>query len=335
VLLAILVFVFVRESPFRRPETKVDYVGAALVGGSLALFVLALSEGATWGWLSVRTELLLLLGTALLPPLVWYELRYQSHGGEAIFDLRLIAQRNVMVTNVVGAVIGLGMYAALLSMVYLFQMPSQSGGYGESTFGAGASLVPLALGMLVFAAVAGLLVSRVGTRPMTAFGAAVASTAFLLAIPPQPLGTLLVVEFFIGAGMGIANAGVINLLVLTVNPRDMGLATSLTSVFRNVGSSIGAPLSASLLLTFTVAVLTPFGPVAFPAFLAFQWSFGIAAACFAFAGIFVLFGHEVLGKNAVRRLLDAGTSVHLRAVPRPRGRRRPDEDGLRPEPPQA
>jgi len=118
--------------------------------------------------------------------------------------------------------------------------------------------------------------------------------------------------------MGIANAGVINLLVLTVNPKDMGLATSLTSVFRNVGSSIGAPLSASLLSTFTVAVLTPAGPVAFPAFLAFQWSFAIAAGCFAVAAAFVLFGKEVLGRQAVQSLLDRGTSVHLRAVRRPR-----------------
>jgi len=318
VLLAILVLIFVRESPFRRPETKVDYVGASVMGTSLALFVLALSEGATWGWLTLRVELLLAVGACLLAPLMWYELRYQARGGEAIFDLRLLGARNVLVTNVVGAVIGLGMYAALLSLVFLFQMPTQTGGYAMSTFGAGAALVPLALGMLVFAAVAGMLISRVGTRPMTALGAAVAGVAFLFAIPAQSLDSLLLVEFFIGAGMGIANAGVINLLVLTVDPREMGLATSLTAVFRNIGSAIGAPLSASLLLTFTVALATPAGPVTFPAFLAFQWSFGIAAACFAFAGVFVLFGKEVLGRNAVQSLLDRGTSPHLRAVRRPR-----------------
>ena len=307
IVLAVLVFLVVRESPYRRPETKVDYVGAALLGTSLAFFVLALSEGATWGWTSVSTLGLVGIGAILLVPLLLYELRYHARGGEAILDLSLLRERNVMVTNVVGTVAGLGMYLALLSMVFLFESPASSGGYGQSILGAGLSLVPLALGMLVFAAMAGFLVSRVGTRPMTAIGAAVTAVSFLLAIPAQPLSSLLLVEFGIGAGIGITNSGVINLLVLTVNPRKMGLATSLSAVFRNIGSSIGAPLSGSLLTTFTVVLVTPVGSATIPSFLAFQWSFALAAVFFGFAGGFVMFGREVLGKNAVQNLMDEPT----------------------------
>lgn len=309
VVLAVLVFLLVRESPYRRPETKVDYVGASLLGASLAFFVLALSEGASWGWVSVPTLGFILLGAALLAPLIGYEVRYHARGGEAILDFGLLRQRNVMVTNVVGAVAGLGMYLALLSMVFLFETPTAVGGYGESILGAGLGLVPLALGMLVFAALAGMVVSRVGTRPMTAIGAGVTAVAFLTAIPPHPLDVLLVVEFFIGAGIGITNSGMINLLVLTVNPREMGLATSLSSVFRNMGSSIGAPLSGSLLATFTTVLVTPAGSVVLPSFLAFQWSFALAAISFGAAGAFVVFGREVLGKNAVRALPDAKTTA--------------------------
>ncbi len=299
VILAVLIVLYVRESQYRRPETRVDYVGASLLGGSLALLVLALSEGASWGWLAAPTLALFILGGALLAPLAWYEAWYHARGGEAILDRKLLKQRNVAVTNILGAVAGLGMYLALLSMVYLLELPSASGGYGESIFGAGISLVPLAVGMLIFAAVAGVLVSRVGTRPMTAIGAAITAAAFVAAIPHHSLDTLLVVEFFIGAGIGIVNAGMINLLVLTVDPREMGLATSMSSVFRNVGSSIGAPLSGSLLATFVTGLVLPgFGPL--PSFLAFQVSFGIAAAAFLFAGGFVAFGREVLGRGVDR-----------------------------------
>jgi MFS family permease len=316
-LLAILVFLLVRESPYRRPETRVDYVGAGLLGTSLALIVLALSEGASWGWTANPTVFLFLLGAALLVPLIWFELRYHAGGGEAILDIGLLRQRNVLVTNVVGAVVGLGMYVALLSMVFLFESPTAIGGYGESILGAGVSLVPLAIGMLIFAALAGALVSRVGTRPMTAIGAAIAGIAFLFAIPAHPLDTLLVVEFFIGAGIGIANAGMINLLVLTVNPREMGLATSLSSVFRNVGSSIGAPLSGSLLATFTTVLVIPGGSLTVPSFLAFQWSFALAAASFAFAGGFVVLGREVLGKRAVALSREVATLPPTTPAPAP------------------
>jgi len=304
IVLAVLVILFVRESPYRRPETKVDYVGAGLLGVSLAFFVLALSEGATWGWTSGSTLGLIGIGAVLLVPLLVFETRYHARGGEAILDVSLLRERNVLVTNVVGTVAGLGMYLALLSMVFLFESPVSSGGYGQSILGAGLSLVPLALGMLVFAALAGFLVSRVGTRPMTVIGAVVTAISFLLAIPAQSLTSLLLVEFGIGAGIGITNSGVINLLVLTVNPRKMGLATSLSAVFRNIGSSIGAPLSGSLLTTFTIVLVTPVGPATIPSFLAFQWSFALAAVFFGFAGGFVLFGREVLGKNAVRNLMD-------------------------------
>jgi MFS family permease len=305
VLLAILVFLYVRESKYRRPNTKVDYVGAAVLGTSLALIVLALSEGATWGWLATPTLGLFVVGAALLIPLVIYEQGYQRSGSEAILNFRLLRERNVMVTNVVGGVSGFGMYLALLSMTYLFQTPSVAGGFGQSILGAGISLVPLAIGMLIFAALAGIFVTRVGTRPMTVIGAAITCVAFLLAIPVQPLWSLLVVEFVVGAGIGILNSGMINLLVLTVDPRDMGLATSMSAVFRNVGSSLGAPLSGSLLASFTVSALG----FNFPSHLAFEWSFALAAIAFVFAGGFVILGREVLGRHAVPRSEGAAPAI--------------------------
>jgi MFS family permease len=307
VLLAVLVFLYVRESKYRRPEAKVDYVGAAVLGLSLALLVLALSEGPTWGWLAASTLSLFVVGGLLLVPLVLFERRYQRARGEAILDFRLLRQRNVVVTNVVGAVVGFGMYLALLSMVYLFTTPVVAGGYGQDILGAGISLVPIALGMLLFAAIAGVLVSRVGTRPMTVIGASITGVGFLLAIPSQPMWSLLAVEFLVGAGIGITNAGMINLLVLTVDPREMGLATSMSAVFRNVGSSFGAPLSGSLLASFTISVLG-FG---FPTHLAFEWSFAIAAASFAFAAGFILLGREVLGRRAVAPAVELKTTPEI------------------------
>ncbi|EQD69944.1 transporter, major facilitator family, partial [mine drainage metagenome] len=98
----------------------------------------------------------------------------------------------------------------------------------------------------------------------------ITAVAFLFAIPVQSLNQLYIAEFFMGAGIAIMNASVINLLVLTVAPRDMGLATSMNSVFRNVGSSVGAPLSGSLLATFVYAVVPGIGAI--PSTEAFQWS---------------------------------------------------------------
>ena len=222
----------------------------------------------------------------------------------------MLRTRNVLVTNLVGAVSGMGMYLALLSMTFLFQNPSPYG-YGLNIATTGDALVPLAVGMLVFSPIAGILVSRTGTKPLTVLGAVVTSIGFAFAIPPQPLVSLLVVEFVIGAGIAMLNAAVINLLVLTVPPRDMGLATSMNSVFRNVGSSIGAPISGAILATWTAIAMVPAGggfvPATVPATVAFEWSFGVAVIAFAAAGVIVLFGREVLGPRAHGSRAEAAT----------------------------
>ena len=315
IALAVLVILWVRESEFRRPETRVDYLGALLLGGSLAAFVLALSEGPTWGWLASPTLGLVVIGAILLVPLTAYERWYHARGGESILDLRLLKERNVLVTNIVGGISGLGMYLALLSLTYLFETPAPVG-YGLSILGAGLGLLPLALAMLIFSPIAGSLVSRIGTRPMTALGSVVTAVAFLFAIPVQSLNQLYIAEFFMGAGIAIMNASVINLLVLTVAPRDMGLATSMNSVFRNVGSSVGAPLSGSLLATFVYAVIPGVGAI--PSTVAFQWSFAIAAVTFLAAAVTVYFAREVLG----RPLRRAATSEAA-----PSGRPEPESIG--------
>ena len=93
VALAILTIWKVRESKYRRPDVKVDYVGAAALGIPLALIVLAMSEGSSWGWHSVLFLTMLTVGIVLLIPMFIYESHYYSKGGEAIFDMKLLSKK--------------------------------------------------------------------------------------------------------------------------------------------------------------------------------------------------------------------------------------------------
>ena len=83
------------------------------------------------------------------------------------------------------------------------------------------------------------------------------------------------------------------MLVLTVDPKDMGQATAMNNVFRNLGGSVGAPIVGSLLASYVTTVVIA-GAYA-PKLLAFQYAFWIAAAITLIGGIAVLFGEEVLG----------------------------------------
>jgi MFS family permease len=299
--ITIATFVFVRESPFRRPGTSVDYVGAGLLAASLALFVLALAQGPTWGWTSGAVLGMLVAGGLILLPLSYYELRRFRRQADVILDFRLLKTRNILVTNLIVVVSGFGMFLAFQSLTFLLLARSPSPvGFGLDIFQVGLAFVPFAGAMLVMAPLVGRYVSRVGTKPLTIIGCLVGALGFIFATQVTTLASMLAAMFVMGAGLAIVNASVINLLVLTADPRDMGIATSMNAAFRNVGSSLGAPLAGSLLTTFTVTVLPG---VSVASATAYNAAFLIAAAALGIAAVITLFAHEVLGRRAVRQVV--------------------------------
>ena len=308
--LAIITFIMVKESRFRRPEVKIDYIGATLLALSLGAVVFALSEGPSWGWYSTSTIALLMFGLALLFPLLMYERQYSLNGGEAIIHFKLLSMRNVMVANIILSISGMGMFLAMQALTYKFENPSPAG-FNLSILGTGLSLVPFALGVFFLAIVTGKIVSRTGVKPLAIFGAALSSMAFLIMAYSASYDQILLLEFFVGGGISLMNASLINLIVLTVNPKDMGLATAMNGTFRNVGSSIGAPVAGSIMSTITAVYLVGtyhnipiYEPLPSPT--AYFTVSIISAVAFALAAILTLTANEVLGTGKkVRKVKEA------------------------------
>jgi MFS family permease len=317
-VMAVLLFLLVKESPYRRPNTRVDYLGALFLGLGLAGIVAALSQGEYWGWTSPLTLGFVALGASMFVPFVVVERRLTVQKREPIVDVHLLRERNVTVTNVVLTVAGLGMYMALFTLIYQFEYPLASGGYNTAcrtlqscNFGilsAGIDILPLAAGMTVVALVASVMVSRVGVKPLAFTGGLVAAFGFGLEAFASTLTTALAIEVVIGAGIGLLNASIINLLVLTVDPKDMGQATAMNTVFRNVGGSVGAPIAGSLLATYLLTA----GPFAgfFPTHMAFQYAYLFAAGITVVGTVSVVVAQEVLGSRRHAKF------AHLPTLPR-------------------
>ena len=96
------------------------------------------------------------------------------------------------------------------------------------------------------------------------------------------------------------NASLINLIVLTVDPKDMGLATAMNGTFRSVGSSVGAPVAGSIMSTITASYVVGNFSIIMPAHIAYSYIFIIAAASFIVAAVMTLLAREVLGKKMYR-----------------------------------
>ncbi len=301
VLLTILVVLLVRESEYRRPTVKVDYLGASLLGGGLAGIVIALSQGETWGWTSPLTLGFAVAGGLLFVPFALYEAWWKRQGREPIVDGKLLKERNVAVTNIVFTVAGLGMYLALFTLIYQFEYGPASGGYNSAfpslnILAAGLQIIPLALSMTAIALLASLWVHRTGVKPLAIAGSGITAVGFFLVSIARSLDAALLSEVVIGAGIALLNASIINLLILTVDPKDMGQATAMNNVFRNVGGSIGAPIAGSLLATYLTTVGSgPLAGLRVPSHAGFEYAFWIASAVTIVGGLAVVFGQEVIG----------------------------------------
>lgn len=305
VILTILIIFTVRESSFRSPGAKVDYIGAGLLGAAVALIVLGLSQGSYWGWTSTAVLGLIGVGFLLFIPLVPYEMRL---GEAAVLNFRQLRIRNVMVSNIVGVISGMGMLLAFQSIVFQLEYPKPAG-YNFDIFTAGVYLLPLAIVMLALAYPLGILITRVGVKPFLIGGSLVGAVGFLLLSTATT--SIEIPEYLVVASIGLTMLMVSmqNLLVLSIKPSEMGLATSMNTVFRNIGQSLGAPIAGSILSTFTFTVTTKLGSVAFPTAAAYQYTYYIAAASFMAGLVASLLAREVMGKKARNEIEQAPSAL--------------------------
>jgi MFS family permease len=298
-VLTVLIYFVVKESAFKNPTVKMDYVGAAILGSSLGLLVFGVSQGSVWGWTSTPVLGMIFGGAALLVPLVIYERGVK----QPVLDLKMLGIRNVLIANVVGFVFGMAMFIAFQALAYKLELPSPAG-YGFTIFTTGLYLLPLAVSMLAVSYPVGILISKYGVKPFMYLGSIIGAVGFFLlsqATSAVELATFLVVA---SVGLGTLMVATQNVLVLTVRREDMGLATSLNTVFRNAGSSLGAPIAGSLISTYVFELIIGGHPVivnGLPVFLpqnvAFQYSYYFAVAGFLAALVVSFFAREVLGRK--------------------------------------
>ena len=130
-----------------------DVVGASLLSIAVAVFIVVLSEGETWGWASVQVIVLLLASLLLLGFWARYELRLH----EPLVDLRQARNRMVLTADLAGLIISLTMYLFLPIVVEFVQVPKSEGfGFGASVVVAGCVLIPLSVGTLAASRIAPL-----------------------------------------------------------------------------------------------------------------------------------------------------------------------------------
>ena len=244
----VAIHVFVPESPIRVGGT-VNWQGALLMSLGLASLLIAVSEAPTWHWLSPKTLGALGLGVVLLAAWIRNETRAKS----PLVDMRMMRIRGVWTTNAVAALLGFGMYSSFILLPEYVETPTDVGyGFGSSVTGAGLFLVPTTLAMLIAGSFTGRLEKRFGSKPPLLAGSLFAASSYvILAFARDQHWQVYVAALLLGAGIGLAFAAMVNLIIENVGPAETGIATGMNTVTRTIGGAFGGAITASILAAST------------------------------------------------------------------------------------
>jgi MFS family permease len=273
------------------PGRKLDLPGAALLGTALTAFLVAISEGGTWGWANSSAftlgpvplgvpELLAIAALATIGFILW-----EPRSPYPVVDFHRLAERNIWISNVVGVLAGTSMFLYFVAITYQMQEPSV--GLGLTVLQFGEAAVPSAIVALLLAPLAGRLVSQNGPKPIMLAGSAMVCLAGLgLVVFHQFELEFVFIAIPMQVGLTWVFISMTNVIVLASKPQEVGIQTGMNATFRTLGQSLGPVVGAAIFSAITIVrvipVALPNGPtvplaVPIPAIGGFIWVYLLVA----------------------------------------------------------
>jgi EmrB/QacA subfamily drug resistance transporter len=228
--------------PRKRARGSIDYGGAVLLTTGITSAVLVTSWGGTeYDWSSGVITGLSALAVVAFVAFLFVERRV----AEPVLPLGIFRSLNFSLVTVLGFLLGFVMFGAM-TFLPLYQQTVQ----GASATNSGLLLLPVLLPMMVVSVVTGRATTRTGRyRAYPILGGALIPTGLLL-LAQLDVGTSRMTSALymvvLGAGMGFLMQLTMLIAQNSVELKDMGVASSTTTLFRTIGGSFGVALMGTL-----------------------------------------------------------------------------------------
>lgn len=230
---------------------KINYGSVALMLATFLPLVLGLQlDKQVYPWTSPL--ILSLLGTAgvMMIIWIWHSLRTEH----PILNLHLFKTKIFSTANIATFFFG-GSFLTIIIFLPQYMVNVM----GVSATGAGASIIPMSLGIVFGASVSGPLVSKIGKyKAILIIGALITLLGMTLLSTlsvSSPMWQVIVYMILVGIGFGPAQSLYALAVQNTINPREIGQATSTVQFSRQIGSVICA---AFLGVVFSTTLTTAF-----------------------------------------------------------------------------
>ncbi|MGI0053188.1 MAG: MFS transporter, partial [Thermoplasmata archaeon] len=254
ILVLVLASVFILESRIRHARTF-DLPGLTSLGLGLTLLMLGITEGAYWGWTNLAAvtfgpvpwgvpEFLLLAALAFGFFSYW-----EPRAASPIVSFQSLKERNIWISNANAVFVGMTMFLLFTVLIILGEYPSP--GFGLSELNAALLFMPAVIGMMVSGPFLGRAIGRFGPKPVMILGfALITGGSFGLVVFHATALDIAILAVPIMAGNVGVLIAMLNVIVLSVDPKTMGVQTGMNQTFRNLGSAIGPVLVTSILASY-------------------------------------------------------------------------------------
>jgi EmrB/QacA subfamily drug resistance transporter len=244
----VMVLVFLHLPKVHGGDTakpKVDWWGATAVIVTLVPLLLVAEQGRTWGWGSAAAIACYVIGVVGLVALLLIE---SKMGDSAIIPLKLFRSGTFSMATVIGFLVGFAMFGAMLTIPLYLQIV-----VGLTPTESGFATLPLVGGLMIASITSGQIVARVGRyRIFPVIGTALVSSGYVVLTfmsIDKPLWFLMIGMFLIGLGLGSVMQSLTLASQGSVEARDMGVATSSATFFRQIGGTLGTAVLLSILFS--------------------------------------------------------------------------------------
>jgi len=241
---ALVMVVSFLHLPHHEHKTKrIDWFGVlTIIVGVVPLLIVA-EQGREWGWTSFNSITAYIVGGVGIAAFIVVENIMKE---DALLPLYLFKSRTFTLTTVLGVMVGVGMFGGMISLPLVLQIV-----YGASPTEAGYLMIPMVMGLMTASIVSGRMTSKTGKYKIFM----IVGTA-LMALSYFYLSTLNFTWpiWFISVGMIVMGLGLGQMMqTLTiasqnaVSAKDIGVATSSATFFRQMGGTLGVAVFLSIL----------------------------------------------------------------------------------------
>ncbi|WP_240977355.1 MDR family MFS transporter [Planctomonas sp. JC2975] len=242
-LIIVMAFLHVPHHP--RDSVRIDWWGATGVIVALVPLLLVAEQGRDWGWGSAASITCYVVGAIGIVGFIIVEMLMKD---DALIPLKLFRSSTFSMATIIGVLVGFGMFGAMLTLPLYLQLV-----LGATPTESGLQLLPMILGLMIASIASGQIIARTGRyRQFPIIGTLLLSGGFFWL-------TFLTYDksyWFIAGAMLLIGLGLGQLMqTLTiasqnsVGLRDMGVATSASTFFRQIGGTLGTAVLISLLFT--------------------------------------------------------------------------------------